>query len=445
LVGYTLWVLRRARELGIQRLYFVSRDGQILLRIAEKLAPRLGLSCRLSYLYGSRQAWHLSALTDIGPEQLAWITDATDFLSVKSLLARFGVKPAELREHLATVGLRERDWARNLDPAERRQAGRMFELAPVRQLIKCRAAEHRSRLLGYLDQEGVLTASRYGVVDLGWHGRLQDSLSRVVTGAGGTTPHGFYFGLLRNTAAEELGPREAYFFDRERGTGFVGLGRRLISLLEAFCSADHGLVTDYHVRAGTWGPVMRDTRTACLREWGVDTLQRTVLAFADHLKITGVHVDPWLDVRPALAEVLRAFWFTPAKRDARAWGSFPIEDDQGGSCWAALAPRYRWRDLVPALRSGEFPSLGRGTWVKGCFVLTPAPLRLALRVAVRAGRLGRAVQAQLGRVVQGLLERASLKNFRANESRKVFPDVADVSLAAGAPAVVLSGEPNHVC
>src|SRR5262249_20737519 len=38
LVSYTLWILHRAEELGLKHLYFLSRDGQILLEIARRLA-----------------------------------------------------------------------------------------------------------------------------------------------------------------------------------------------------------------------------------------------------------------------------------------------------------------------------------------------------------------------------------------------------------------------
>src|ERR1035437_2405518 len=37
LTGYVLWLFRTARELGIERLYFVSRDGQIMYQLAKKL------------------------------------------------------------------------------------------------------------------------------------------------------------------------------------------------------------------------------------------------------------------------------------------------------------------------------------------------------------------------------------------------------------------------
>jgi hypothetical protein len=40
----------------------VARDGAVLLDIARKLLPTLGLQIECRYLYGSRQAWHRSSI-----------------------------------------------------------------------------------------------------------------------------------------------------------------------------------------------------------------------------------------------------------------------------------------------------------------------------------------------------------------------------------------------
>src|SRR5208283_710151 len=60
--AYVLWILEQARKAGLERLYFLSRDGYILHRVAQRLAPAVGASIDLRYIYASRQAWHLPAV-----------------------------------------------------------------------------------------------------------------------------------------------------------------------------------------------------------------------------------------------------------------------------------------------------------------------------------------------------------------------------------------------
>lgn len=54
---YVRWVLETAKAQGVETLYFLSRDGQLLCRIAEAVRGRDATFPDCRYLYGSRQAW----------------------------------------------------------------------------------------------------------------------------------------------------------------------------------------------------------------------------------------------------------------------------------------------------------------------------------------------------------------------------------------------------
>jgi FMN phosphatase YigB (HAD superfamily) len=60
-LGFVHWCLTEAQARGLRRLYFVARDGQLPLRVVERLASTWGFSIDCRYLYGSRQAWHPAA------------------------------------------------------------------------------------------------------------------------------------------------------------------------------------------------------------------------------------------------------------------------------------------------------------------------------------------------------------------------------------------------
>jgi predicted HAD superfamily hydrolase len=84
LTGFVIWLLREARNRGIRRMFFVSRDGEILLRLARQLAPSLSTKCELRYLYGSRQAWHLPSIADgVANSDRKWILDETDSIFIR--------------------------------------------------------------------------------------------------------------------------------------------------------------------------------------------------------------------------------------------------------------------------------------------------------------------------------------------------------------------------
>jgi predicted HAD superfamily hydrolase len=73
LSGFVLWVLQMAKAKGLKRLYFISRDGFLLLKVAKVLARSVDPNLELRYLYGSRQAWHFPASRGRELEKASWL------------------------------------------------------------------------------------------------------------------------------------------------------------------------------------------------------------------------------------------------------------------------------------------------------------------------------------------------------------------------------------
>jgi predicted HAD superfamily hydrolase len=385
LVGFVLWVLRRAHERGLKRLYFLSRDGQVLLGIARRLAPALHLDCELRYLYGSRQAWNLAAMSAASDDALAWIWDTTDFLSVQSLLARVGLDPEQVRDALYEAGFSPVDWRRGLSPAERQRLRSVLRNGSVHALITHRAADQRRVVLEYFRQEGILDHTPWGVVDLGWYGSMQNALSALVSEAGGIDPVGFYFALLKGQVVDNCpANREAYYMDERTNAGFGGAVPDIIPLMEMFCAADHGSVAGFDARAGHVQPVLVEESNHRVVEWGLPLVRRTIESFVENLVVDDALVDPLSDVRAALTDVLRAFWIKPPATVARAWADFPWEDGLGfDAYWNPLAHAYSWKDVLRSIRHGRVMRHHRASWPAGSLVLSAPVVRVTLRLLTR--------------------------------------------------------------
>jgi len=404
LVGYVLWLLQRAQQLRLRRLYFVSRDGQILLEIARRLAPRLNITCELRYLYGSRKAWNLSALSEICEEQLYWVWDNTDHLSVKTLIERFGIEPGVIRDSLIASGFREEDWFQNLSSKER-QALRQLLLSDtdIHNKILRKAASKRQVLLKYFRQEGLLDSTECGMVDVGWSGSMFYSLASILAAAGVAPLPGFYF------AMSSFGPRNTrfdlphtYFFNDHLGVGFLdipggndfGIRREEICpysglgiMLEMFCCADHGSVVGFAEEGKRVEPILREPHNQQAIDWGFSIVRETVYSFVENLFLDSTLINPWADVRPAIAEVLRSFWVNPSPSEARAWGDFPFEDGMGSeSSWNRLAESYHWTHVFKSFRTGKIHLPHRRLWFEGSMTLTAREIRVALRGVLRLRR-----------------------------------------------------------
>lgn len=63
LYPYVSWVLENAQMRGVEKLYFVARDGYVLKKIADIIITQKRIPIKTEYLYGSRRAWRMCALT----------------------------------------------------------------------------------------------------------------------------------------------------------------------------------------------------------------------------------------------------------------------------------------------------------------------------------------------------------------------------------------------
>jgi predicted HAD superfamily hydrolase len=82
LTAYTIWILQQAKVKQLARIYFLARDGEMLLKIAKELAPKIYPEVELRYLYVSRQALRMPGLTKINKAFWEWMFDDTTFLQL---------------------------------------------------------------------------------------------------------------------------------------------------------------------------------------------------------------------------------------------------------------------------------------------------------------------------------------------------------------------------
>jgi FMN phosphatase YigB (HAD superfamily) len=405
LVGYVLWILRRAQQLGLQRLYFMSRDGQILLEIARRLVRQLPLACELRYLYGSRRSWLLPAITSIDEEQLSLLQSFSPSPTVRHLLSRVDIAPEDISDSLLSIGLAENSWSRHLRRSECQALYRVLQDdSRAHQLILQRAAARRALMIRYLRQEGLPDLTAWAMVDVGWVGRLQNALGRIFAPDEGTPPVGFYFGLRRNPpVTPSFGQQEAYFFNERRGVGFIDLlpHQGVQILLEVFCSGDHGQVIGFEKKGEEVCPILKDDLNPPLLDGGLELLRETIYCFIDHLLLDASLINVEADMRAATAEVLKAFWLRPAVAEARALAAFPCEigfaDDTSP---VRLAEGYRWQHVVPPLWPVPKHQSRLPMWPAGAQALTAPHVQVALKISTLASRACRRLLRPVKRAIR---------------------------------------------
>lgn len=373
------WTLRQAEASGVERLYFIARDGQILLRLAKQLPASQRIDCR--YLYGSRQAWHLPGITSLGDDDLSWILMACHGLTFERVLRRLDLSYEEVRE--ASGGdllLPARD-----QPlcGEDSQSLRPWLLSPaIKSLIERKAAETRKKALGYFAEQGLLDSEvRWGIVDIGWGGNMQRSLRRILTAENRCPAEGlvgFYYRLYGTFSAPDLGFSFLTAVTTPEKTAEVQTGGFMLELLTR---ADHGGTLGYAWNGTRHEPVLNhgDLENGILH--GTDEQQAGAEWFMKHLVSYGA--DHALSAA-SIFEAFIDFCNHPGRDEAAAYGELAFQSDQTGALGAKWAPEV---GLLGAIRHSLAGTNGK--WFAAMASRANGPARLVLRSGMAARKLRR--------------------------------------------------------
>jgi FMN phosphatase YigB (HAD superfamily) len=398
LTGYVLWVINRAGRLGLKRLYFTSRDGQILLDIAKILVRKLDISCELRYLYGSRLSWNLPAMKDLDEEWL-WRHEGD---SINHVLARLGIGPNQIESSLESIGFKKKEWYRPLSQCEAKILRGVLQERENESLILEQATKRKRYLLEYLREEGLFDPVPKGLVDLVGQGSMYRALARIFTQMGKKEPAGFYFFLGNSLAKDNYDLLEAYYFDER-----FGIGSRdgwLGPPLELFCTADHGTVLAFENNGANVRPILEEERNQRAVDWGLAVVRKTVCSFAENIILDCGLVNPYADVRKATAKTVELFWRSPSRNEAIAWGELPWEDHGMGTYRVPIAQRYHLKHVLSGFTRGKVVAHHEYAWVAGSVALTPRSLRRMLTGAIRLRSIlkrGRRKIARFARTLRG--------------------------------------------
>jgi FMN phosphatase YigB (HAD superfamily) len=203
-VAFSQWLLDQAHENGVNRLYFLAREGKFLKTIfdhwqeglANRAGPRKGI-VGSEYLLISRRAVTVPCIQTI--EDIFAIAAANDFYGAP--MAMF------LEERFGTV-LDEAAWIQ----CERKglwsrskpltiNAGNIDHIRPflksIAPHIYREASVERTNALGYYDQMGLAADTNSAVVDVGYGATIQRHLMKLL----GQKVHGLYMMTDCNGAA----------------------------------------------------------------------------------------------------------------------------------------------------------------------------------------------------------------------------------------------------
>jgi predicted HAD superfamily hydrolase len=248
LAGFAQWLVRTSRKDGMQKLYFLSREGKLIKQVYDFWTQGLADAAPSDYLVLSRRA--VSVPTCTGLDDILEIAKTNYCANTieNFLLERYGLTLAEKRWKELT---RATGWKRSdtVEVAHKKIAYLVPLLEALIPEILENAKSERAGLLAYLAAGGLTPKGRYAVVDVGYGGTIQKYLNRILDG----NIHGYYM-----MTDERIGDVVREFDIITRGCFLeqINLSQPLPKLyqysfdLEKFLSADDPQVIRYETDEG---------------------------------------------------------------------------------------------------------------------------------------------------------------------------------------------------
>lgn len=187
LVSFAQWLIQQARADGIERLYFLSREGKPIKQIYDywnEGEKELPIS---EYLVISRRTAGLAAISTL--EDIFDIARTIYFPNtIESFLhTRYGLRLSDVRWNQLTQALNiERT---TIISVQNRQIEHLVPLLQnVEEEIIARVQSERLALFRYLDEKGLNRDAKQAVVDVGYGGSVQGYLNKLLS----QKLHGYY-------------------------------------------------------------------------------------------------------------------------------------------------------------------------------------------------------------------------------------------------------------
>lgn len=368
LLSFVSWIHERATARGIEKLYFLARDGQLLHRLFTMVDHQRVGSMATAYLHVSRIALRFPLNFPLSDADADNVFQGNGRIPLDVIAARLGVSRQQLATWLS-IRLNHPSALTRADiPLAREALAQPGIVAELDRVAQARL----QRLEAYLRQEGLYAGCKTGVVDLGWRGSLQTSLNQRLKLTGHhQTVTGFYLALSRPST--EPIDAEAFMADARVAASYRH--EDFETACELFTQADHGTTLDYQPDTkGYMQPVLDqpDNQNVAVPAWQ-EQHQRAVEYFCRRALAEAACPAHSESLGRLLREKVAAFYRYPERAEAAAWGRTQFSCHGISSSRDELARPAKtlpeWLSLFGVRRFGLHPG-----WPQGASARLPSPV-----------------------------------------------------------------------
>mgnify|MGYP004466969657 CR=1 FL=1 len=271
LYGFSVWLEKKRKEDGLEKLFFLSREGLLLQKAYSYINSNIAQ--KSEYIRVSRYATCIPLLDKISNlEQLRKTVYCPKAGSIKDLLLSCDFSVSQIESICTQMGIYSEKVVLELDSKEENE---LFTL--IKPILDLKAKEQYSLICGYLKQVGF--QGECGIVDVGWKGTIHNNLEKICPQ---NIIHGYYIGLRRDSAAVHNSSilRNGFLFGNDNKV--TEIQRRLsstLSVFENFFLSIEGTTVAYKFDENKYAAVMLSSEQCDESAENIKEIQNAALQF----------------------------------------------------------------------------------------------------------------------------------------------------------------------
>lgn len=268
LFPYIYWLLDQAQKRGIERLYFIARDGYILKLIADLIIKENNLPIKTKYIYGSRKAWRISALKVEDDELYRQFVQFTMY-EPKKVNQAFGLTKEEF---LSILPKKLHNYSTH--KPDNRLAEYLYENKDVLKFAIEKNKAQKECVINYLKNTIDCTDDKFAFVDLDGSGLTQNCLARLMNNFYDKKIKSFYYAVTP-ACCRSLNLEKYYYYTLKRGN--------MGNMLELLTRAPHGQTLKYADKNEDYKPILEQIDVENFKAWGFDNYINGMLEYCNLL------------------------------------------------------------------------------------------------------------------------------------------------------------------
>lgn len=226
LYGYTKWLINNLKENNIEKIFFLSREGNLLKKAFDLMNDNENI--KSNYLYVSRRSTFPGLFNRIEKfSELLEVFQLKDISSFKEIFSKMN-----LNEKTSQKILNEFNLTNNTKISERNDMDLIFN--KIKLEVKDDFEGKNKLLIQYLKQEGI--SNNVAISDIGWRGTMQNSIQNILN----IKLFGYYVGLKDESISENM---TNYIINNNLSYN-INI-RPFLLLFESFFLAQHGTTLEY--------------------------------------------------------------------------------------------------------------------------------------------------------------------------------------------------------